>query len=152
MGTSDDDDSETPIIDAITDKVSDLLAKEVESDAETPIIDAIMQNTGESEETILDEVEAELNGDTEDAPLVAAVVEGIIESEIAKVEEQTSEDSVVEEESLLSDLIDSEAENADEEVALDALLEEEVAEAINQQPAAVQDAVDELNDLITLNF
>merc|ERR1712066_504601 len=93
--TSDDDDSETPIIDAITDKVSDLLAKEVESDADTPIIDAIMQNTGESEESILDEVEAELNGDTEDAPLVAAVVEGIIESEIAKVEEQASEDSAV---------------------------------------------------------
>merc|ERR1712159_394092 len=114
------------------------------SDADTPIIDAIMQNTGESEESILDEVEAELNGDTEDAPLVAAVVEGIIESEIAKSEEQqeeASEDSAVEEESLLSDLIDSEAENAEEEVALDALLEEEVAEAINKQPAAVQDAV-----------
>ena len=85
--TNEDDESETPIIDAITDKVSDILAKELESDAEAPIITAISENTGESEDLILDELQAELNGDTEDAPLVAAVVEGIIENAIAKEEE-----------------------------------------------------------------
>merc|ERR1712048_1353737 len=85
--TNEDDESETPIIDAITDKVSDILAKELESDAEAPIITAISENTGESEDLILDELQAELNGDTEDAPLVAAVVEGIIENAVAKEEE-----------------------------------------------------------------